>query len=139
MVKNLLVERSEVEGGGALVEALRNAEDLRLEAALWEITENGDKRLVLGTPLVYDKGRRVAYKLVHSLLQNQPAELRELEQYLDMRSPTEGIVKILDMASGSGRLPLNRWIEGEMHNGFYLEGLYIYFFDLKTVIEPAQP
>jgi len=138
MVKYPLVDAAVVEKGRSLVEFLRST-DLRVEAAILEINDDRELRLIIATPLVHEYGRLPIYDKLQTLVLGQPANLRELVDAVDLRSPSEGIITILDQARGSGRLPLNRWIEGEMHNGFWLEGLYIYFFDPKTFIRPTNP
>ena len=121
----------EVEKGRALCAILERATELRVEAAFWW-QEEDDWRFVVATPVVHEEGRLAAHKKIREAVgPDGLLQFSSLLDRLDVVSPSEGLITVLDIGSLKG-VPLRRPIVREAVRGVYVEGAYFYLFAPKT-------
>jgi len=112
--------------GKRLAELLKKASRVRVEAAFWW-QEDGEWRFIVATPVVHERGRLVAYEMIRKVVGAEVKELQPVLSRLDVLSPSEGVITVLDIGS-QGRIPMNRQILDEGVRGVYVHGAYFYYF-----------
>ena len=131
MVDTTLVD-DDIAVGRAMFERLSQRQELRIEAAFWWHADD-EWRFVVATPIVHEEGRMPAHRKIRAAIGGDKAPeswLRILDR-LDVRSPSEGLMTVLDVGS-LGKVPLGRRIVRESVRGVYVEGAYFYHFAPKT-------
>jgi hypothetical protein len=121
----------EIEAGRELCTILEQATDLRVEAAFWW-QEDGEWRFVVATPVVHEEGRLAAHKkITEAVGPDRLQEFRSLLDRLDVLSPSESLITVLDIGS-EREVPLHRRIVREAVRSVYVEGAYFYLFAPRT-------
>ena len=116
--------------GKKLAELLKKASAVRAEAAFWW-QEEDEWRFIVATPLVHERGRLVTYEKIQKALGARANEFESILSRLDVLSPSEGVMTVLDVGS-LGKIPLHRQILDEGVRGVYVRGAYFYYFAPHT-------
>src|SRR5260370_15829504 len=116
--------------GKKLAELLKAASGVRVEAAFWW-QEEDEWRFIVATPIVHERGRLVAYKKIQEAVGTKANEFRSILNRLDVLSPSEGVITVLDIGS-IGQIPLHRQGLDEGVRGVYVHGAYFYYFAPRT-------
>ena len=133
MVKAQLVAK-DIEAGQTIFEHLRQHDELRIEAAFWW-QEDEEWRFVVATPIVHEEGRLAVHRKIRRAIEGDkvPGECSDILDRLDVLSPREGLITVLDIGS-LGEVPLSRLIVAESVRGVYVEGAYFYHFAPKMFL-----
>jgi hypothetical protein len=118
----------DIAAGKELVEALGSA--LQVEAAFWWM-EDDEWRLVLATPLVYERGPLFVDSLVRDVIESSAEVPRELFDRVQVVSTSSGVITVLDLG-GADKIALGRLILNQSVNSVYVAGAYFYKFQPKT-------
>jgi hypothetical protein len=73
----------------------------------------------------------VAYERIRTALGSRLPEFRTVLSRLDVLTPGEGVISVLDVGS-HGNIPKNRLIVHEGVGSGYVEGAYFYYFAPHT-------
>lgn len=100
MDKTALV-KEDMQEGKKLIEALDKA-DFQVEAAIWfYLTDSGEWRLLIASPLVEKEGPKKAYSLIQRVLSKSLPPLGISLKDISVVSPKHHLISLLRIAIGS--------------------------------------
>ena len=131
MDQNELVEK-DFQIGKRFSDLLKKSSGLRVEAAFWWL-EDDEWRFIVATPVVHERGRLVTHEMIRKAVGGKTKEFQSILSRLDVLSPSEGVITVLDIGSHE-KTPLNRRVVDEALHGAYVHGAYFYYFAPHTYI-----